>query len=41
VQFLSEHLDDRGQFGLTPDRMVFQEAKSKLVNASGQTITKW
>lgn len=41
VQFLSEYLDDANQFGLTPDRMVFAEAKSKLVNAAGKTITAW
>jgi endonuclease YncB( thermonuclease family) len=41
VQFLSEHLDHAGQFGLTPDKMVFKEAKSKLVDSSGKEITKW
>jgi len=41
VQFLSEHMDNGGAFGLTPDKLVFQEAKSKLVDAKGKEITKW
>jgi endonuclease YncB( thermonuclease family) len=41
VQFLSEHIDGAHHFGLTPDKMVFQEAKSRLVNLSGKPITKW
>ena len=41
VQFLSEHLDDSGKFGLTPEQLVFREAKSTLVDASGKPVTKW
>jgi endonuclease YncB( thermonuclease family) len=41
VQFLSEHLATSGHFDLKPDQLVFQEAKSKLVDADGKEITKW
>jgi hypothetical protein len=41
VQFLSEYLDHAGTFSLTPDKMVFKEATSKLVDAGGKEIIKW
>ena len=41
MQFLSEYLDHAGTFSLTPDKMVFKEAKSKLVDAGSKEIIKW